>query len=70
MEQIFQKLEEFKSGKSKFTLIIRDLVENSFIQNPFYPNEDNQVKITLFNRTPEDNDELGIDTMKTENYQN
>ncbi|CAD8057016.1 unnamed protein product [Paramecium primaurelia] len=70
MESFFQKLEEFKSGKSKFTLIIRDLVENSFIQNPYYPNEDTQVKITLFDRTPEDNDELGIDTMKTENYQN
>lgn len=37
---MFEKLEEFKKGETKFTLIIRDLVENSFIQNPFYPEDD------------------------------
>lgn len=63
------RLEAFKEGKEAFTLIIRDLVENSFIQNINYPNEDQNVWISSFARTADDNDWLGIDTMKTENYQ-
>jgi C4-type Zn-finger protein len=31
MDHTFDVLEEYKSGATKFTLIIRDLVDNSFI---------------------------------------
>lgn len=43
-------------------------MDNSFIQNPFYPEHDPKVTVHLFDRTFEENDELGLNDMKTENY--
>lgn len=48
--------------------MIKDLVDNSFLSNPYYPDKDPNGFAEEFERTNEDNDELGIDTMKTDNY--
>ncbi len=55
-------------GETPFTLIIKDLVDNSFIQNPNYPHEDLNVDVKLFDRSAEDNEFLGLEGMNTENY--
>jgi C4-type Zn-finger protein len=43
--QFYQKLEKFKDGSANFTLIIDDPLDNSFLQNFYYPAEDQRVVI-------------------------
>lgn len=55
------KLEKLKKGELlPFTLIIDDLMDNCFVLNPYYPKEDPKVEIEEYERTDEQNDELGI----------
>ena len=68
MGEIFGRLEAYQTGNEKFTLVIKDLVDNSFMSNPYFPEKDPNAFAEEFERTNEDNDELGIDTMKTDNY--
>lgn len=39
-------------------------MSNCFIQNPDYPEEDSHVKVEEYERTFEQNEELGINDMK------
>ena len=55
-------------GDTPFTLILKDLVENSFIQNRYFPNEDIDVEVALFERSEDDDEFLGIDSMNTDDY--
>lgn len=49
-------------------IILRDLMDNSFIMNPYYPEPDQRVDVHYFERTYEENDELGLNDIKVENY--
>lgn len=62
------KLEDMKNGKTlPFTLILDDPVDNCFVLNPFYPKEDPKVEVYEYNRTAEQDDELGINLIDTGN---
>lgn len=37
IKKLMEDLEKLKEGKTIFTLVIEDLLENSFIQNPYHP---------------------------------
>lgn len=66
---MFDYLAKVRSGEIKgCSLILRDLMDNSFIQNPFYPEHDPNVHVEYFDRTHDENDILGLNDMKTENY--
>ena len=65
-----KKLEDIKSLKEKFTIIIDDPLSNSFI----FPvgedvEKDSRLKKEEYERTFEQNEEYGINDMKTENYE-
>jgi len=62
-------LEECLDLKRKFTIILDDPLDNSFIQNPDYPQQDKSVIVEVYDRTKEQNEELGLLDIKTENYQ-
>lgn len=64
-----EKLKELKKGDKKFTFILDDPAGNSYLQNVYAPEEDPEMKIELYERTFEQNDELGLNDMKTENYE-
>lgn len=66
--QILNHLKDFMSGKEPFTLILDDPASNSFIQNNYAPDEDPKLTLTMYDRTESQDEELGIDDMKTENY--
>lgn len=66
--QILEYLKEFMSGKRSFNLILDDPASNSFIQNNYAPDKDPKLTITTYNRTDLQDEELGINDMKTENY--
>jgi len=68
MAKVLAALNECIEVKRPFTMILDDPLSNSFIQNPYYPDPDPRVKVHIYNRTLEQNDELGLTDMKTENY--
>lgn len=64
----FNNLQSLRDLQSKFTLIIDDPLDNSFIQNPYYPQDDPRIKAETYKRTDEQDDEFGLKHMKVENY--
>ena len=66
--EFIAKLRELTEVKEPFTLILDDPADNCFIYNPFAPNDDPQITIEIYERSEEQNDELGISHMVTENY--
>ncbi|KAL9645079.1 hypothetical protein ABK040_004570 [Willaertia magna] len=72
-----EKFEEFMSNFKKmqegtfgpWTLIIDDPVSNSYIQNLCAPDPDPQLKVEHYDRSFEQNEELGLNDLKTENYE-
>ncbi|XP_013178955.1 PREDICTED: zinc finger protein ZPR1 [Papilio xuthus] len=64
------KLEEVLEGKRAITLVLDDPAGNSYVQclsdDPQLP--DDGLKVTHYERSYEQNDELGLNDMKTEGY--
>lgn len=57
---IIKKLEDMMAGRVKFTLILEDPLSNSFLQNRFHPEEDQNVVTITRERTEDEKDYLGI----------
>lgn len=57
------RVQELKSGEKPFTLVLDDAAGNCFVYNPHAPEEDPKIKVVEYERTPEQNDELGISFM-------
>jgi zinc finger protein len=60
------ELQECKEGKRPFTLIFRDPLANCFIQNPHHPNPDPIVTVEEYERTLEENEDLGLNDIKVD----
>ncbi|KAK2959353.1 putative Zinc finger protein ZPR1 like protein [Blattamonas nauphoetae] len=60
------KMSRLETGP--FTFVINDALSNSYIQNLFYPEPDPYLSIEEYERTDEQNDELGLNDMNTEDY--
>jgi zinc finger protein len=41
--KFYEKLEMYKNMEEPFTIIIDDPLDNSFVQNYYYPNEDKRM---------------------------
>ena len=67
-DQFFSTIDKMISGEIKFTLIMEDPVANSYIQNPYAPDPDPNMSYEDFDRTFEQNEELGLNDIKTEDY--
>lgn len=66
-QNFLDKMEKMKNGEMlPFTLELDDTMDNCFILNPFYPNKDPSVVVEEYERTEEQNDDLGFNHMKTE----
>lgn len=52
-----------KSGEKPFTLVLDDAAGNCFVYNPNAPDADPKIKIEEYERTAEQNDDLGISYM-------
>lgn len=51
-----------------FTIILDDPLANSYIQNLYAPDDDPNMTTEIYERTHEQNEELGLNDMKVENY--
>ncbi|KAF7266765.1 hypothetical protein GWI33_019941 [Rhynchophorus ferrugineus] len=69
-EAFLKKFDDIIGNKLSVTLILDDPCGNSYIQSMEDGDEaDDQLKITHYQRTFEQNEELGLNDMKTENYE-
>lgn len=68
-ETFFQGLLDAKAGKIKFTCILDDPLAASYVQNLCAPDPDPQLTIVDVERTNEQNEDLGINDMRTEGYE-
>jgi len=68
MNALVQRLDDITSGKLLTTIIVDDPAGNSYIQNLYAPDDDPNLIVEHYTRTDEDDDDLGIKQMKTENY--
>lgn len=62
-----ERLKGLKEGKEKFTLIFDDPLSNCFIQNPNHPDPDPIVTTFIYDRTFEQNEELGLNDINVDN---
>ena len=69
MTVLLNDLTDMREGRRPFKLILKDPLAHSFIQNPYHPDEDQRVKRIFEKRTEEQNEFLGLNDIKVENYQ-
>lgn len=64
-----EKLEKIKSGENlDVHIVLDDPTGNSYLQNVYAPDADPNMEIKNYDRTFQQNEELGLNDMKTENY--
>lgn len=68
MEAFIVQLEEVLNGQRKVTLILNDPAGNSYVQSLSDDGPDDRLKITKYDRSFEQNDDLGLNDMKVDDY--
>ncbi|KAK9886244.1 hypothetical protein WA026_015758 [Henosepilachna vigintioctopunctata] len=68
LESFLIKFEDIIEGKMMVTLVLDDPAGNSYIQSMVDDKPDDALRINHYERTYEQNEELGLNDMKTENY--
>ena len=68
MKTLLRDLEHMRNGDTPFTLQLVDPLARSFLENPYHPHPDRNARRERRERTYEENEMLGINDMKTENY--
>ena len=56
-------------GQLKVTIKLDDPAGNSFLQNLYAPDPDPCIEIEEYQRTYQQNEDLGLNDMKTEGYE-
>jgi zinc finger protein len=69
LDKFFEQLKNLQNLAHPWTLILDDPMANCFIQNPFHPETDHKVEVEIYDRTWDQNEELGLNDMKTEDYE-
>jgi zinc finger protein len=58
-----------KNAERPFTLILDDPLANSYLQNIYAPDPDPNMQTEAYDRTWDQNEELGLNDMKVEGYE-
>lgn len=69
LDKFKEKFARFQEVKEQFTLILDDPAGNSYLQNVYAPDDDPELTIEHYDRTFEQNDDLGLNDMKVEGYE-
>jgi zinc finger protein len=62
----FARLQDAVEGKIPFTIVMEDPLASSYIQNVYAPDNDPNMTVETIDRTYEQNEELGLNDMKTD----
>ncbi|KAI9549052.1 hypothetical protein NQZ68_003587 [Dissostichus eleginoides] len=65
-----EKIDKIIAGEMNIHFILDDPTGNSYMQNVYAPDPDPDITIEKYTRTFEQNEELGLNDMKTEGYEN
>lgn len=60
---LLKSLEDIRDAKHFATIILSDPLANSYIQNPYAPENDENLLVTEYKRSEEEDEDLGISTM-------
>jgi zinc finger protein len=66
--EFFALLGEAIDGKRPFTVVIEDPMASSYVQSFTAPERDPQITVEEYERTAEEEEDLGLNDIKTENY--
>ncbi|XP_017931693.1 zinc finger protein ZPR1 [Manacus vitellinus] len=69
LQEFIGRLQEIIDGKKKAHFIMDDPAGNSYLQNVYAPEEDPELRVERYERTFEQNEDLGLNDMKTEGYE-
>ncbi|XP_053060050.1 zinc finger protein ZPR1 isoform X2 [Acinonyx jubatus] len=69
LREFSQKLDQILEGNMKAHFIMNDPAGNSYLQNVYAPEDDPEMKVEHYKRTFDQNEELGLNDMKTEGYE-
>lgn len=64
-----KKLQQIMDGQLRVHFILDDPAGNSYLQNVYAPEEDPEMCVEHYERLFEQNEELGLNDMKTEGYE-
>jgi zinc finger protein len=63
-----KQLDSLRQGKTEFTLILDWPLANNYIYSQNYPDLDDQLTVEEYDRTFDQNEEMGINDMKVDKY--
>lgn len=69
LKEFGEKIEKIIAGEMDVQIILDDPAGNSYLQNVYAPEPDPEMKIEKYTRTFEQNEDLGLNDMKTEGYE-
>lgn len=70
MKEFNEKLDDIINGKTfGMHIILDDPAGNSYLQNVYAPEADPEMEIVYYERNFEHNEELGLNDMKLEDYE-
>uniref|UniRef100_A0AAY5L9Y8 Zinc finger protein ZPR1 n=1 Tax=Esox lucius TaxID=8010 RepID=A0AAY5L9Y8_ESOLU len=64
-----QKIDQIMAGEMDVHIVLDDPAGNSYLQNVYAPDPDPEMTTEKYTRTFEQNEDLGLNDMKTEDYQ-
>lgn len=68
-DAFFTQLDDAIEGRLKFTVVLSDPLASSYVQSFAAPEPDAQMKVEEYERTAEEEEDLGLTDMKTEGYE-
>lgn len=69
LREFGEKLDRIVAGEMDARVVLDDPAGNSYVQNVYAPEPDPEMTVEKYARSFEQNEELGLNDMKTENYQ-
>ncbi|XP_073441293.1 zinc finger protein ZPR1 isoform X2 [Dendrobates tinctorius] len=69
LQEFGKKIDQILWGQMKAHLVLDDPAGNSYLQNVHAPEEDPEMKMEKYERSYEQNEDLGLNDMKTEGYE-
>lgn len=69
LKEFGEKIDKVITGEMKVHIILDDPAGNSYLQNVYAPEPDPEMTVEKYTRSFEQNEDLGLNDMKTEGYQ-
>lgn len=69
IEVFLAKLQKVRQVLMPYTIILDDPLNNSYIQNIYAPDEDPNMVVDIYDRSHDQNEDLGLNDIKVEGYE-